>query len=283
MSVIQVVVLAVIQGFAELLPVSSSAHVVVAEKLMGLDPTAPALTLFLVLLHTGTMCAVIVYFWSDWRRTYFSSTTAFMRSAAAIILATAVTAAIALGLARVLGRVLLPGQPHAEVEELFGHLEFIAPALFAVGVLIVASDVLERRIAKHDQVSLGQSVAIGAIQGLSLPFRGFSRSGATISVGMLVGVKKQPVEAFSFALAVVLTPAVVVREVLRLARHGTLAAAQTHSAVWYSILGGILAFGAGLLALKWISVWLERGRWYYFGVYCMLAAIAVAWLHRAGY
>jgi len=283
MSVIQVVVLAVIQGFAELLPVSSSAHVVVAEKLMGLDPTAPALTLFLVLLHTGTMCAVIVYFWSDWRRTYFSSTTAFMRSAAAIILATAVTAAIALGLARVLGRVLLPGQPHAEVEELFGHLEFIAPALFAVGVLIVASDVLERRIAKHDQVSLGQSVAIGAIQGLSLPFRGFSRSGATISVGMLVGVKKQPVEAFSFALAVVLTPAVVVREVLRLARQGTLAAAQTHSAVWYSILGGILAFGAGLLALKWISVWLERGRWYYFGVYCMLAAIAVAWLHRAGY
>ncbi|HUN75970.1 MAG TPA: undecaprenyl-diphosphate phosphatase [Steroidobacteraceae bacterium] len=283
MSVIQVVVLAVIQGFAELLPVSSSAHVVVAEKLMGLDPTAPALTLFLVLLHTGTMCAVIVYFWSDWRRTYFSSTTAFVGSAAAIILATAVTAAIALGLARVLGRVLLPGQPHAEVEELFGHLEFIAPALFAVGVLIVASDVLERRIAKHDQVSLGQSVAIGAIQGLSLPFRGFSRSGATISVGMLVGVKKQPVEAFSFALAVVLTPAVVVREVLRLARQGTLAAAQTHSAVWYSILGGILAFGAGLLALKWISVWLERGRWYYFGVYCMLAAIAVAWLHRAGY
>ena len=283
MSVIQVVVLAVIQGFAELLPVSSSAHVVVAEKLMGLDPTAPALTLFLVLLHTGTMCAVIVYFWSDWRRTYFSSTNAFVGSAAAIILATALTGVIALGLARVLGRVLLPGQPHAEVEELFGHLEFIAPALFAVGVLIVASDLLERRIVKRDQVSLGQSVAIGAIQGLSLPFRGFSRSGATISVGMLVGVKKQPVEAFSFALAVVLTPAVVVREVLRLARQGTLAAAQTHSAVWYSVLGGILAFGAGLLALKWISVWLERGRWYYFGVYCMLAAIAVAWLHRAGY
>jgi undecaprenyl-diphosphatase len=283
MSVIQVVVLAVIQGLAELLPISSSAHVVVAEKLMGLDPTAPALTLLLVLLHTGTMCAVIVYFWSDWRRTYFSSMKAFARSATSIVVATALTGAIGLTVARVLGRLLLPGSANAEVEELFGHLEFIAPALFAVGVLIVVSDLLERRIVKHDHVSVGQSAAIGAIQGLSLPFRGFSRSGATISVGMLAGVEKRAVEAFSFALAVVLTPPVVVRESLRLVRQGSLHQAETHSAVWHGILGGVLAFGAGLLALKWISAWLERGRWYYFGVYCLLAAIVVAFLHRAGY
>jgi undecaprenyl-diphosphatase len=283
MSVLQVIVLAIIQGFAELLPISSSAHVVVAEKLMGLDPTTPALTLLLVLLHTGTMCAVIVYFWSDWRRTYFSSVSAFARAATVIVIATALTGVISLSVAHVLERVLLPGSAHAEVEDLFGHLEFIAPALFAVGILIVASDLLERRIAKRDGVTLGQSAVIGAVQGLSLPFRGFSRSGATISVGMLAGVEKKAVEAFSFALAVVLTPAVVVREALRLGRHGTMVAAETHSAVSHSILGGVLAFGAGLLALKWISAWLERGRWYYFGVYCMLAAIVVALLHRAGY
>ena len=60
MSLVQVIILAVVQGLAELLPVSSSAHVVVAEKLMGLDPSSPVMTLVLVMLHTGTMFAVIV-------------------------------------------------------------------------------------------------------------------------------------------------------------------------------------------------------------------------------
>ncbi len=77
MPLLKVIVLAIVQGLAELLPVSSSAHVIVAEKLMGMDPSAPALTLLLVMLHTGTMFAVIVYFWRSWRATYFSSAAAF--------------------------------------------------------------------------------------------------------------------------------------------------------------------------------------------------------------
>src|SRR5579884_4558101 len=96
MSLIHVVVLAVIQGLAELLPVSSSAHVVVAEKLMGLDPSAPALTLLLVLLHTGTMFAVIVYFWRQWRSTYFTSQEAFARFAVRVLVATALTGIVGL-------------------------------------------------------------------------------------------------------------------------------------------------------------------------------------------
>ena len=70
MSIFHVIILAIVQGLAELLPVSSSAHVVVAEKLMGLDPSSPQMTLLLVMLHTGTMFAVIVYFWNQWKRTY---------------------------------------------------------------------------------------------------------------------------------------------------------------------------------------------------------------------
>src|SRR5712691_6564277 len=73
----QVIILAIVQGLAELLPVSSSAHVVVAEKLLGLDPSSPPMTLLLVMLHTGTMFAVIVYFWGQWRGTYFQSVAAF--------------------------------------------------------------------------------------------------------------------------------------------------------------------------------------------------------------
>src|ERR1700684_4550682 len=79
MFLLQVILLAIIQGLAELLPVSSSAHVVVAEKLMGLDPSSPAMTLLLVMLHTGTMFAVIVYFWKQWRTTFFSESEAMKR------------------------------------------------------------------------------------------------------------------------------------------------------------------------------------------------------------
>ena len=69
MSIFKILVLAIIQGMAELLPVSSSAHVIVAEKLMGLDPTRPDMTLLLVMLHTGTMFAVMLYFWRGWKET----------------------------------------------------------------------------------------------------------------------------------------------------------------------------------------------------------------------
>ena len=67
MTLLNILVLAIIQGAAELLPVSSSAHVIVCAKLIGLDPTRPEMTLLLVMLHTGTMFAVICYFWNSWK------------------------------------------------------------------------------------------------------------------------------------------------------------------------------------------------------------------------
>jgi len=97
-------------------------------------------------------------------------------------------------------------------------------------------------------------------------------------------VAKSRAEAFSFALAVVLTPPVVAREVLRLI-HSTAATGATDlaAAAWQSVFGAVVAFFAGLLALKWLSRWLEGGRWYLFGIYCLVAAAAVMALHRAGY
>jgi Reverse transcriptase (RNA-dependent DNA polymerase)/Bacitracin resistance protein BacA len=102
--------------------------------------------------------------------------------------------------------------------------------------------------------------------------------------GSLAGVAKSRAETFSFALAVVLTPPVVLREAMRLihAQHisGT---ADLASALFPSVLGAVLAFFAGLLALRWLSRWLEGGRWYLFGIYCLAAAAGVAGLHHAGY
>ncbi len=84
MTLFNILVLAVVQGVCELLPVSSSAHVILAEKLMGLDPTTPDMTLLLVMLHIGTMLAVIVYFWRAWRERYFASSRLFWQFAARV-------------------------------------------------------------------------------------------------------------------------------------------------------------------------------------------------------
>jgi undecaprenyl-diphosphatase len=294
MSLLNVAILAILQGLAELLPVSSSAHVIVAEKLMGLDPSSPPMTLLLVMLHAGTMFAVIVYFWHTWRDTYFQSSDAFKKIAGRIILATALTGIVAEVIIKIIEKTALRGRPHAEIEELFSHLELIAPALAAAGILILIAGILEKRKPKRSQAETGpaetndldvrQAGLIGAVQGLCLPFRGFSRSGVTISVGMLAGVAKSRAETFSFALAVVLTPAVIFREGMRLIRaQHIVGTADLASALFPSAVGAVVAFFAGLLALRWLSRWLEGGRWYLFGIYCLAAAAVVAGLHHAGY
>ena len=289
MSFVQVMVLAVVQGLAELLPVSSSAHVVVAEKLMGLDPSSPSMTLVLVMLHTGTMFAVIVYFWRQWRSEYFRSAAVFKKFANRVILATILTGVIGEAIIKVIEKTAFRNAPHAEIEALFSHLEIVAPALAVAGVLIIIAGVFGKRnsagdFAGSDDLNMRQAGIIGAVQGLCLPFRGFSRSGATISTGILAGVSKSQAEMFSFALAVVLTPPVVAREVMRLMKAERIQESGTLlAAAFPSIIGAILAFLAGLLALRWLSRWLEGGRWYIFGIYCIVAALVVAELHHVGY
>src|SRR5437588_3481711 len=126
---LKVLVLAVIQGAAELLPVSSSAHVILAAKLMRMEEMdRPAMVFLLIMLHTGTMFAAIVYFWSGWKATLFppnESPGTGRRFVTMIVLATAVTGVVGLGLQYFIERVVLDkwlGQPQGEVEQLFRSL-----------------------------------------------------------------------------------------------------------------------------------------------------------------
>jgi undecaprenyl-diphosphatase len=295
---LNVIILAIVQGLAELLPVSSSAHVVVAEKLMGLDPSAPQMTLLLVMLHTGTMFAVIAYFWKTWKTAYFSSRDSFQRFAIRLIWATVLTGIIGEAIKKVIEKTLFHGAEKAEIEQLFSRLDLIAPALAAAGVLILIAGLVERRDhaavatnalkTSEGSVTMGQAGWMGVVQGLALPFRGFSRSGSTISTGMLAGATKERAERFSFALAVVLTPAVVGIEGMRLlkASHEARAAGtpiDLQASLVSSLLGMVFSFIAGLVALKWLSSWLESGRWYLFGVYCLLASAVVFYLYMRGF
>jgi undecaprenyl-diphosphatase len=286
MILLKVLILAVIQGAAELLPVSSSAHVIVAEKLMGLDPTRPEMTLLLVMLHTGTMFAVIFYFWSSWRDSFFSSRRVFAESLFFIVSATAITGVVGIALKTLIEKVFFRHVPHAEIEMLFGNLGLIAVALFAAGVFTIWAGRGNRSRWRGSDLGLRESSIIGAVQGLCLPFRGFSRSGATISAGLVLGASKKRVEEFSFALAVVLTPPIILREVMRLLKARAEAGPQAGSLLvlfFPSVIGMFLSFGAGILALMWLSRWLEKGRWQVFGFYCIFASIFVFLLHRAGF
>ena len=302
MPLLKILILAIVQGLAELLPVSSSAHVVVAEKLMGLDPSSPEMTLVLVMLHTGTMFAVIVYFWNQWKRAYFATSDAFKRFAIRAIWASFLTAAIGYPIIEIIEKTAFKGAPKAEIELLFTRLDLVAGALFAAGLLILIAGLRERnqeqlvtrsayeRAASRsgENVTFGQAGWMGAVQGLALPFRGFSRSGSTISTGLLAGATRERAERFSFALAVILTPAAIAREALRVVKASHAAAANgvgvnLHDSVAFSVIGMVLSFFAGILALRWLSSWLESGKWWLFGVYCLIASVVIFFLHTRGF
>ena len=295
MNVLQIMVLAVIQGLTELLPVSSSAHVIVAMRLMGLDPGSPEMTFLLVMLHTGTMFSVLIYFWPRWKRLLApEGTTADSAGRLAkghflkmIILATACTGVLGLALKIIIEQVVLEGvlgYPHGEVEQLFRNLPLIGVALLAGGLLIIAAGIWEKA-ERTSGLNIVSSVLIGTIQGLCLPFRGFSRSGATISTALFCGIQRDLAEDFSFALAVLLTPPVIVLELRRMLKasgvHG-ITGAQLTALTQPGVLGMFGSFLAGLVALLWLSSWLERGRWRYFGYYCLFFSAVVFLSHSIG-
>jgi undecaprenyl-diphosphatase len=250
------------------------------------------------------MFAVIAYFWKQWAQTYFASADAFKRFAVRLIWATGVTLVLGYALMKVVEHTLFKGAPKAQIEDLFGRLDLVAPALACAGILILIAgfrkkkaDGAEKAAASAaasitrrpgENVTMGQAGWMGVLQGLALPFRGFSRSGVTISIGMLTGAARERAERFSFAMAVVITPLAIGREAWRVLH--TVHYASTSGTpidlsgtVRISLLGAVFAFLAGLVALRWLSNWLENGRWYLFGVYCLWASAMVFWLHTQGY
>ena len=282
----QILVLGLVQGAAELLPVSSSAHVIVAEKLLGLDPSTPEMTFLLVMLHTGTMFAVIVYFWKSWRDSYFSDWTTFRRILINVVVATVATGVVGLALQFLIEKILLRNHgTNAEVELLFSQLPLIAAALFGVGLLIIYSGLRDDRQRGTKEIDLPGAGWIGIVQGLCLPFRGFSRSGATISTGLLLGIEKRRAEEFSFALAVVLTPIIIAKELMRLLKAQPEITQSSYfiKLMQPGLMGMVFSFLSGLFALWLLSRWLEEGRWKFFGYYCLVAAVVVFALAKFGY
>jgi undecaprenyl-diphosphatase len=199
------------------------------------------------------------------------------------VIATVATRVVGVVLQNLIERILLSQHGEkAEVSMLFSQLPLVAAALFAAGLLIIYSGIREARHRGRKDITTAGATWIGIVQGLCLPFRGFSRSGATISTGLVLGIEKRRAEEFSFALAVVLTPVIIAKELFRLVK------AQPEASSYLTLLqpglvGMFFSFLSGLGALWLLSRWLEEGRWKFFGYYCLVAAIVVFALAKLGY
>lgn len=293
MSVWHVIVLAIVQGLAELLPVSSSAHVIVAAELMHENMSTPANALLLVLLHTGTMFAVIAYFWRRWMDEIFGSWARVLHYAKLIFVSSLLSGIVFAPIDKLVGHLLGSGGHAADIELLFNKLNWIAPALALAGVLILYAGLREARRPETEEekrtaargVQWGDAILMGILQGFAIPFRGFSRSGVTISGGLLTGGERRKIESYSFAMVVAITPLAIAWELRRVYKTAHLAGITVHwgPALTPGIIGMIFSFAAGMLALRWLSRWLENGKWHWFGIYCLAAAIVIGYLYHLGY
>jgi undecaprenyl-diphosphatase len=236
MDLFQAIVLAVIQGVTELFPVSSLGHAVILPHLFGwtIDQNAPTFLPFLVLLHVGTAVALVLYFWRDWWLLISSLVVSGdgARAEHRRVLLLLIVGTIPAGLVGLIFRNGLAG--------LFADFRVAAAFLILNGILLALGEFLRRRAgsAQLSTLKWWQAVVIGTSQVIAL-LPGFSRSGATMVGGLLVGLEHQSAARFSFLLA---TPIILAAGVLEIPK---LLAPEARAELGPALLGGVIA---GVLA-----------------------------------
>lgn len=277
--IFQAIVIGIIQGLTEFIPVSSSAHLELAPWIFGWEsnPLIGSLA-FDVFLHLGTLIALLVYFWRDWVRLVGA------------MLASIRDRHIGLDADRRLGWLLVLGTIPAAIIGFVGE-DFIdrvfhggsdeirlaiAGALVLGAIILLAADWLGAKRREIEQVGPGTALTIGFSQALAL-LPGISRSGATISAGLALGLTRESAARFSFLLA---TP-ITLGAGLYGSRH---LFEEAHSTTeWLAIGGGFAAAAiAGLLAIGFLLAWLRRRSFLVFGVYRVALAALVVALVMAG-
>ncbi len=269
MTLWQAVVLGIVQGMTEFLPVSSSAHLILVPRLLGW--TDQGLD-FDIAAHLGTFVAVLVFFRRDlsgltrgilqgMRRAAPESTRALGRLGWWLLWATAPVA---------LAGLLLAGW----IETTLRSPLVVAATSIGFGVLLAAADLAARRDRDLSHLTLGDSLAIGAAQALAL-VPGTSRSGITITMARLRGLDRTTAARFSFLLSVPAGFLVAAKDAL------DIASGKVHAAQFAPMLVGFVVSGlAGYLVIGGLLAWLRRGSLLAFAVYrvALGAVILAFWL-----
>jgi len=274
MSIPLAILLAVLQGLAEFLPISSSGHLRILQELFGIDDPQ---TLFDVLLHLGTLVAVVwVYRDLLWRMT--RDTFAALARPAHLAASYRERRDFRLFVLVCLGMVptgLIAITLGDTFEGWAASLSFVGAALLVNAVMLVfLGRLLARRtrspdVADHglglDQLGFRHALLIGAVQGLAV-IRGISRSGSTITGGVLFGLRQDAAAAFSFLLSI---PAIVGALVLSLRDyHGDGAILVP------GLIGAVVAAVVGVIALRLLLSMLGQGRLGLFAGWCAAVGLA---------
>jgi undecaprenyl-diphosphatase len=258
MTLLQAVLLGLIQGLTEFLPVSSSGHLAIAQHFLpGFDQ--PGL-LFDVLLHLGTMLAVALYFRRELGNLLSSpfrqgDEARLYRRLLLLLLAGSVPTAI-IGLTF-----------KDFFEGLFENIPLVALMLLVTGTLLFVSEKFRRGSRREGQLTLFDALVVGTVQGGAI-IPGISRSGSTIAALLLRGVDGETAARFSFLLAL---PAVLGAALLSLRHLQQVTAADLP----LYLAGTGVAFAAGMLSIHCLMAVIRRRRLFAFAVYCWLAGTGV--------
>lgn len=265
------VILGAVQGVAELLPISSSAHLVLVPWFFGWPN--PGLT-FDVALHLGTLAAVLIYFWND----LWGMLTALLRGIASRRPLAEQNSRLALYVivASIPGAVfgvLLDStiEEHFHLENATsGALLAIATALIVMGLLMAVAE----RVARHRRAlgDLGwrDAIVVGVAQAFAL-LPGVSRSGTTITTGLFLGMRRETAARFSFLLSAPITGGAALKKIYDLLEGGGLAAEER-----LPFIAGILTAAiVGYICIAWLLRYLQRFSTGIFTVYRVVLGIAV--------
>jgi len=272
---IEAIVLGIIQGITEFLPVSSDGHLVVFGSLLGnllgtgpLGEGSQRMLLLTILLHVGTLASLLVVFRHDLRLVLRDA-----RLCGLILLATATTALLALPFKK--------GFEATFDEPLVAAGGWLVTAFFLWYSQRVGSNVRERH-----QMGPRDALAIGALQALA-PLPGVSRSGSTMAAALFMGLNRQAAASFSFLIAMPAIAGAAALELgpllVKLARGATLEQALPEvrldgQAVWAAAVGAVTSFVVGVAALRWLLAVIARRGLNGFALYCVAAAaVTLAW------
>ncbi|MBS7633471.1 undecaprenyl-diphosphate phosphatase [Candidatus Bathyarchaeota archaeon] len=262
-SLTQTILLGIIQGITEWLPISSTGHLRLTEYFLGLD--IPILVD--VILHIGTLVVVFIYFRKDIKNiahalVHLDFKTEEGKLIPLIAIGTVPTAAIGV----VFGD---------QIELTFKTPITIAAMLTITGALLYFSS---KTREKTEIITPFTALLFGVAQGIAI-IPGISRSGATIAVALMLGVKREKAFKFSFLLSI---PAIIGALGLTIYKqHAKLAASGME---WTEIaVGAVVAMAVGYLALKLLWKILQRGKFHLFAFYCWILAIFLAVLIFGGF
>ncbi|NNE31615.1 MAG: undecaprenyl-diphosphatase UppP [Winogradskyella sp.] len=264
MDFIDAVILGIVQGLTEFLPVSSSGHLELGKAILGSNSLPEESLLFTVILHFATALSTIVIF----RKDILEILTGLVKGISKFTW-TEESKFSAKIVVSMIPAVIIGYQYERIFEELFGNnILLVGAMLIITAILLVLAD---RSKKTHKKVSFRDAFIIGLAQGVAM-LPGISRSGATISTSVLLGIDKSKAARFSFLMVIPLIFGKIAKDILA----GEIN--YSSSNFTFMSVGFIAAFISGLVACTWMIKLVKQSKLTYFAIYCTIVGItAIIW------